>query len=154
VAEFTRVVLDAARAAAPGEWILTSIGWHQSNLAENRLPTMAELDAAAPDHPVLSRRGGHLAVANSAALRNAGTRPSESFKRQCYISFDPDEESLVYTVNSRYMGADRIVWASDYPHPDAKIPGVVAELEEATVSLTEEQRELVFGSNACRLYGI
>src|SRR6516165_8369228 len=72
VAEFTGMVADAARNAAPGEWILTSIGWHESNLAENRLPTLAELDAAAPDHPVLSRRGGHLAVVNSAALRAAG----------------------------------------------------------------------------------
>ena len=29
----------AARDAAPGEWVLTSIGWHESNLAENRLQT-------------------------------------------------------------------------------------------------------------------
>jgi predicted amidohydrolase YtcJ len=72
VAEFTGMVTDAARAAPPGGWILTSIGWHESNLAENRLPTLAELDAAAPDHPVLARRGGHLAVVNSAALRAAG----------------------------------------------------------------------------------
>jgi predicted amidohydrolase YtcJ len=72
VSEFTNMVADAARAAPPGDWVVTSIGWHESNLAENRLPTLAELDAAAPDHPVLSRRGGHLAVANSAALRAAG----------------------------------------------------------------------------------
>jgi predicted amidohydrolase YtcJ len=72
VAEFTSMLTDAAQAAAPGEWILTSIGWHESNLAENRLPTLAELDAAAPDHPVLARRGGHLAVVNSAALAAAG----------------------------------------------------------------------------------
>jgi predicted amidohydrolase YtcJ len=72
IAEFTGMVADAARAAPPGEWILTSMGWHESNLAENRLPTLAELDVAAPDHPVLSRRLGHLAVANSAALRAAG----------------------------------------------------------------------------------
>jgi predicted amidohydrolase YtcJ len=72
VAEFTGMVADAARHAAPGGWVLTSMGWHESNLAENRLPTLAELDAAAPDHPVLARRGGHLAVANSAALRAAG----------------------------------------------------------------------------------
>jgi predicted amidohydrolase YtcJ len=72
VAEFTGMVSAAARVAAPKEWILTSIGWHESNLAENRLPTLAELDAAAPDHPVLARRGGHLAVVNSAALRAAG----------------------------------------------------------------------------------
>src|SRR5215471_1857953 len=72
IAEFTGMVAAAARDAAPGEWILTSISWHESNLAENRLPTLAELDAAAPDHPVLARRGGHLAVVNSAALRAAG----------------------------------------------------------------------------------
>src|SRR6516225_3646428 len=75
VAEFTGMIADAARNAAPGEWILTSIGWHESNLAENRLPTLAELDTAASDHPVLARRGGHLAVANSAALQAAGIGP-------------------------------------------------------------------------------
>jgi predicted amidohydrolase YtcJ len=72
IAEFTGMVAESARAAPPGKWILTSIGWHESNLAENRLPTLAELDAAAPDNPVLARRGGHFAVVNSAALRAAG----------------------------------------------------------------------------------
>jgi predicted amidohydrolase YtcJ len=72
VAEFAGMVGAAAQAAAPGDWVVTSVGWHESNLAENRLPTRAELDAAAPDHPVLARRGGHLAVVNSAALRAAG----------------------------------------------------------------------------------
>src|SRR5215467_9802673 len=75
VAEFTGLVAAAAQGAAPGEWILTSIGWHESNFAENRLPTLAELDAAAPDNPVLARRGGHFAVANSAALQAAGIGP-------------------------------------------------------------------------------
>jgi predicted amidohydrolase YtcJ len=75
VADFTGLVSAAARHAAPGEWILTGMDWHESNLAENRLPTLAELDAAAPGHPVLARRGGHLAVASSAALRAAGIGP-------------------------------------------------------------------------------
>ena len=72
IAEFTAMVRDAARVLAPGAWVLTSRGWHESNLAENRLPTGAELDEAAPDHPVLASRGGHLAIANSAALGAAG----------------------------------------------------------------------------------
>jgi len=71
IAEFTGMVAEAAGKAPPEEWIVTSMGWHESNLAENRLPTLAELDAAAPGHPVFARRGGHLAVANSAALRAA-----------------------------------------------------------------------------------
>ena len=65
VAEFTGMVTDAAGGAAPGAWIVTSMAWHESNLAENRLPTVAELDAAAPGHPVLARRGGHFAIAST-----------------------------------------------------------------------------------------
>jgi len=72
IAEFTALVAAAARAAAPGAWIMTSMAWHESNLAENRMPTGAELDAAAPGHPVLARRGGHLAAASTAALKAAG----------------------------------------------------------------------------------
>ncbi len=72
VTEFTDMITAAARRTAPGNWLVTSVGWHESNLVENRLPTLAELDAAAPDHPVLARRGGHLALVNSAALRAAG----------------------------------------------------------------------------------
>jgi predicted amidohydrolase YtcJ len=72
IAEFTAMISAAARDAAPGAWIVTSMGWHESNLAENRLPTGAELDVAAPGHPVFARRGGHLAVASSAAPAAAG----------------------------------------------------------------------------------
>jgi predicted amidohydrolase YtcJ len=57
VAEFTTMVADAARAAQLGEWVLTSIGWHESNLAENRLLTLAELDKAAPGAPTVSAPG-------------------------------------------------------------------------------------------------
>ncbi|HZQ58756.1 MAG TPA: amidohydrolase family protein [Acidimicrobiales bacterium] len=101
--------------------------------------------------PMLERFDHHIHVFGS---RYQKTLPSEVFKRQCYISFDPDEDALAYTANSRYVGADRIIWASDYPHPDAKIPGIVAELEEATESLSEPQRELIFGANAKRLYSL
>jgi predicted amidohydrolase YtcJ len=72
VGEFQAVVHAAAERAAEGEWVMTSIAWHESNLAEGRLPTREELDAASLGHPVLARRGGHLAVVNSAALRLAG----------------------------------------------------------------------------------
>ena len=57
--------------------------------------------------------------------------PSEYFRRQCWISFDPDEAMLAFTAQSPLCGADRIIWASDYPHPDAKFPGVTEELQEA-----------------------
>ena len=61
--------------------------------------------------------------------------PSEYLRRQCWISFDPDEAMLAFTAKSPLVGADRIIWASDYPHPDAKFPGVTEELTEALEGL-------------------
>lgn len=56
----------------PGEWIVASSRWHESQLAENRFPTRAELDAIAPAHPVFIPRGGHNRVVNSLAFARAG----------------------------------------------------------------------------------
>lgn len=69
------ILQDRIRAKAkelgPGEWI-TGFGWDEALLAEKRNPTKTDLDAAAPDNPVvLSRAGGHSAVGNSAALKLA-----------------------------------------------------------------------------------
>ena len=38
--------------------------------------------------------------------------PSEYFRRQCWISFDPDESMLASPPSSPLVGADRIIWAS------------------------------------------
>jgi len=43
-------------------------------------------------------------------------RPSEIFRRQCFISFEPVEGSLKYLAE--YIGSDNILWATDYPHTD------------------------------------
>jgi predicted amidohydrolase YtcJ len=45
-------IAAAARAARPGQWIIVAGGWTEQQFAEKRRPTMAELLAAAPDHPV------------------------------------------------------------------------------------------------------
>jgi predicted TIM-barrel fold metal-dependent hydrolase len=81
-------------------------------------------------------------------------KPSEYFRRQCWISFDADESTLAFTAKSPLCGADRIIWASDYPHPDAKYPGVTAELAEAVESLTPEEQRRIAGENAAALYGL
>jgi uncharacterized protein len=80
--------------------------------------------------------------------------PSEYFRRQCWISFDPDEAMLAMTAQSPLVGADRIIWASDYPHPDAKFPGVTADLAEAMEPLTMAQQRMIASETAMELYGI
>jgi hypothetical protein len=70
-----QAVLDTIRARAgqlpKGRWILGR-GWDQNDWPDQAWPTAAQLDAAAPDHPVyLSRVDGHAAWVNTAALRAA-----------------------------------------------------------------------------------
>ena len=61
-----------ARALPPGTWI-RGFGYNHLLLEERRHPTRDDLDAVSPLHPVLlTRTCGHIAVANSAALRAAG----------------------------------------------------------------------------------
>ena len=145
VAEFTGMVADAARAAAPGEWILTSIGWHESNLAENRVPTLAELDAAAPDHPVLARRGGHFAVVNSAALRAAGIGrdtpdpPGGKIGRLADGSRDGElEGGAVYQVAAFALGPGRAQLAGALGVGSAAYAALgVGTIREAMINLDE-----------------
>jgi predicted TIM-barrel fold metal-dependent hydrolase len=85
---------------------------------------------------------------------NLKMAPSEYFRRQCWISFDPDESMLKFTAESPLVGADRIIWASDYPHPDAKFPGVTQELTEALEGLSFEQQQAITSESAKALYGI
>jgi predicted amidohydrolase YtcJ len=79
IAELLNAISTRAAMAADGEWIQTAMAWHESDLAENRMPTIAELDAASPTHPVLARRGGHLVAANSVALARAGVEADTSW---------------------------------------------------------------------------
>jgi len=80
--------------------------------------------------------------------------PSEYFRRQCWISFDADESTIAFSARSPLCGPDRIIWASDYPHPDAKIPGITKELVGAMDGLSAEDQARIAGGNAKALYAI
>jgi predicted amidohydrolase YtcJ len=70
--EVLALVAERARETTPGEWIL-GLRWDQERWPERRFPTAADLDRAAPEHPVMLRaKSGHASVANSLALRLAG----------------------------------------------------------------------------------
>ncbi|NBC22305.1 MAG: amidohydrolase family protein [Gammaproteobacteria bacterium] len=72
VAEIRARVAAKAAELEPGAWI-TGYGWSEDALAEQRRPLIGDLDAAAPDNPVvLTRAGGHSAVGSSLAFELAG----------------------------------------------------------------------------------
>ncbi|MGH9145191.1 MAG: amidohydrolase family protein, partial [Vicinamibacterales bacterium] len=53
IADIQAVVKARAKSVPAGGFITSMGGWNPAQFAEKRLPTLAELDQAAPDHPVL-----------------------------------------------------------------------------------------------------
>jgi predicted TIM-barrel fold metal-dependent hydrolase len=78
--------------------------------------------------------------------------PSSYVRRQVWISADPDERALAAIVP--YVGADRFVWASDYPHSD-HTGGYLDHVHALARLLPDEpSRRALLGGNAAALYGI
>jgi predicted amidohydrolase YtcJ len=70
--EFVERIKNFAAKLPKGRWILNG-NWDHENWTPNNLPTAAMIDAVTPDNPVfINRLDGHMALANSAAMRLAG----------------------------------------------------------------------------------
>ncbi len=79
-------------------------------------------------------------------------RPSEYFARQCAISFEVGERTLQALVP--FVGAERVVWGSDYPHHDATFPGAVEMLRDTVAPCPTAVQAKVLGLNARRIHGL
>ena len=77
--------------------------------------------------------------------------PSEYFKRQCYVSVDPDEELVVPTVAA--IGDDNIVISSDWPHSDSSYPQAINTFL-GIKGLSDESRRKILWDNCARLYNM
>lgn len=65
--------LESIAAEKPAGEVIYGRGWIETDWPEGRMPIAADLDAAAPDHPVIFvRADGHALVANTAAMAAAG----------------------------------------------------------------------------------
>ena len=70
--EFTRRIAAQSRKLGKSEWMLGG-DWDETKWTPPQLPTKELIDAATGDKPVfISRYDGHMALANSAALKLAG----------------------------------------------------------------------------------
>ncbi len=78
-------------------------------------------------------------------------KPSVYFRRQCWISCDPDERTIPALMD--LYGADRFLWASDFPHPD-HTGDYIEELEELADKLSPSARPKLLGDNVRHCYGI
>ena len=71
IEEMQKRLANAVAQHKPGEWI-TGGGWDHTTWPEKKFPNRQQLDAVSPKNPViLTHISGHVAVANSLALKSA-----------------------------------------------------------------------------------
>jgi len=98
VAEIQEWVRQRAGQTAPGTWLWTPRVF-PTRVRERRFPTLAELDAAAPEHPVVVD-GAYALMVNSAAMRAASITADTP---------DPAGGAIVKTASGRPTGLLRNV---------------------------------------------
>lgn len=77
------------------------------------------------------------------------TKPSELFGRQVFATF---EEEPLGPMLIPLLGANRFMWACDYPHPDSTWPNSREKIEESLGALGEQTVLEVTAETCKRLY--
>jgi predicted TIM-barrel fold metal-dependent hydrolase len=78
--------------------------------------------------------------------------PSEYFVRNCYVgaSFLSRKEA----EGLRDIGAECIMWGSDYPHSEGTWPWTLESIRKTFAEVPLEDVQLMLGENAARCYGL
>jgi len=120
--------VGAKAAAAPkGTWI-QGRGWDEGKLAERRVITAKDLDAASPNNPVvLTQTTGHYVVANSAALRLAGITKDTRDPPSGTIDRNPDGSPTGLLRES----AAELVWRLVPPRSATEIEAGIRDFAKA-----------------------
>ncbi len=125
VAEIRERVAAKAEALGPGTWI-TGYGWSEDTLTEGRRPSIRDLDEAAPHNPVvLTRAGGHSAVASSLAFEQAGIDASTPDPDRGVIEHD-DQGRLNGIIRERH---DLLLAHVPKPPPETLRPSLIEQLQ-------------------------
>ena len=136
IEEIKGLVSNKADELGAGEWI-TGYGWSEDFMAELRRPLRADLDEAAPANPVLiTRAGGHSAVANSLALRQAEVTASTPQPEGGVIEKD-DNGTLNGVIRERQDIVSRLIpEATNEEVRDSLIAELRRQLSLGITSLT------------------
>jgi len=77
--------------------------------------------------------------------------PSEYFRRQIFATFIDD---AVGVATREFIGAENIMWSSDYPHTVSTWPHSRAVVERDFKNIPEKEKRLIVRENVVRLYSL
>ena len=78
-------------------------------------------------------------------------RPSEYFSEHCWVGMSFPSPGEAATRNQ--LGADRIMWGSDYPHDESTFPHTREGLRRAFAGASRSDLERMLAGNAAEVYG-
>ena len=85
-----------------------------------------------------------------ACMTDLTMKPSDYFRRQCYVSIEPDEEPARMMLDA--YGADRVVFSTDYPHTDSRYPEATESLLK--LPITDEEKRKILWDNCAEFYAV
>lgn len=77
-------------------------------------------------------------------------KPSEYFKRQCFVSAECDEWPARYAIEAGLTSS--LVFSTDYPHPDSKFPQAVEQF--LGQDFPDDAKRRILWDNCMRLYAL
>ena len=79
-------------------------------------------------------------------------KPSDYFRRQCWIAYDADESTLQYVIDHGL--GENILWGADYPHFDCLYPGALNELREKLEKFPPSVSNRLLRANPGKFYNV
>jgi predicted TIM-barrel fold metal-dependent hydrolase len=92
---------------------------------------------------------GHARYARQVGVHTE-LKPSEYFRRNVHAAFIMDR---VGVFTREFMGADNLMWSSDYPHTDSTWPRSRQSIEHDFAGVPAADRVKMTCTNAAKLYG-
>jgi predicted TIM-barrel fold metal-dependent hydrolase len=80
-------------------------------------------------------------------------KPSEFFRRNVWIGSSAQMDDARMDDYHK-LGVGRVMWGTDYPHPEGTWPRTGEQMTGALVGLTETELEAVLGLNIAKLYDL
>ena len=99
---------------------------------------------------LLWRLDEHWELFSDTDAPNTKMKPSEYFKRQCYVSVDCEESPIKYAID--YIGNENIIFSTDFPHVDAQFPHSSDHFLQLPIS--DEDKRKILWDNCARFYGM
>ena len=101
--------------------------------------------------PYLLETADHQWESQRLSKHGMRTKPSDLFRRQCYVNFWYEETGIALRHS---IGVDNIMWESDFPHPTGSYPNSREYIKRSLENVPEDEKRKILVDNAIRVFNL